>query len=47
MGFVVQRQRVWYHPAPAARISLLDLIGRGRGVAPDALALYNETHAAD
>jgi predicted HD superfamily hydrolase involved in NAD metabolism len=33
--------------AAAARISLLDLIGRGRGVVPDALALYNETHAAD
>ena len=33
--------------AAAARISLLDLIGRGRGVVPDALALYNETHAGD
>ncbi|MEI6448704.1 MAG: bis(5'-nucleosyl)-tetraphosphatase (symmetrical) YqeK [Actinomycetes bacterium] len=33
--------------AAAARISLLDLIGRGRGVVPDALALYNETHACD
>ena len=31
--------------AAAARISLLDLIGRGRGVVPDALALYNETYA--
>jgi predicted HD superfamily hydrolase involved in NAD metabolism len=31
--------------AAAARISLLDLIGRGRGVVPDALALYNEGHA--
>lgn len=31
--------------AAAARASLLDLIGRGRGVVPDALALYNETHA--
>jgi predicted HD superfamily hydrolase involved in NAD metabolism len=31
--------------AAAARMSLLDLIGRGRGVVPDALALYNETHA--
>ena len=29
----------------AARLSLLDLIGRGRGVVPGALALYNETHA--
>jgi len=33
--------------AAAARISLLDLIGRGRGVVPDALALYNETHAGN
>ena len=33
--------------AAAARISLLDLIARGRGVVPDALALYNETHACD
>ena len=33
--------------AAAARISLLDLIARGRGVVPDALALYNETHAGD
>ena len=31
--------------AAAARVSLLDLIGRGRGVVPDALALYNEGHA--
>jgi predicted HD superfamily hydrolase involved in NAD metabolism len=31
--------------AAAARVSLLDLIGRGRGVVPDALALYNESHA--
>lgn len=30
--------------AAAARVSLLDLIGRGRGVVPDALALYNEGH---
>jgi predicted HD superfamily hydrolase involved in NAD metabolism len=29
----------------AARLSLLDIIGRSRGVVPDALALYNETHA--
>ena len=29
----------------AARVSLLDLIGRGRGVVPEALALYNEGHA--
>ena len=29
----------------AARLSLLDVIGRGRGVVPGALALYNETHA--
>jgi predicted HD superfamily hydrolase involved in NAD metabolism len=29
----------------AARLSLLDIIGRGRGVVPGALALYNETHA--
>jgi len=33
--------------AAAARISLLDLIERGRGVVPDALALYNETHAGN
>ena len=31
----------------AARLSLLDIIGRGRGVVPGALALYNETHAED
>jgi predicted HD superfamily hydrolase involved in NAD metabolism len=30
--------------AAAVRISLLDLIGRGRAVVPEALALYNETH---
>jgi predicted HD superfamily hydrolase involved in NAD metabolism len=29
----------------AARRSLLDIVTRGRGVAPGALALYNETHA--
>ena len=29
----------------AARLSLLDIIGRGRGVVPGALALYNESHA--
>lgn len=29
----------------AARRSLLDIITRGRGVVPGALALYNETHA--
>lgn len=29
----------------AARLSLLDIIGKGRGVVPAALALYNETHA--
>ena len=29
----------------AARLSLLEVIGRGRGVVPAALALYNETHA--
>jgi len=33
--------------AAAARISLLDLIGRGRGVVPNALALYNEDHAGN
>jgi predicted HD superfamily hydrolase involved in NAD metabolism len=33
--------------AAAARLSLLDLIGRGRGVVPAALALYNESHAAN
>jgi predicted HD superfamily hydrolase involved in NAD metabolism len=31
--------------AAAVRLSLLDIIGRGRGVVPAALALYNETHA--
>ena len=31
----------------AARLGLLDIIGRGRGVVPGALALYNETHAED
>jgi predicted HD superfamily hydrolase involved in NAD metabolism len=31
----------------AARLSLLDIIGRGRGVVPGALALYNETYAVD
>jgi HD superfamily phosphohydrolase YqeK len=31
--------------AVANRLSLLDLITRGRGVVPDALALYNESHA--
>jgi HD superfamily phosphohydrolase YqeK len=30
----------------AARRSLLDIVTRGRGVVPGALALYNETHAA-
>ncbi len=30
--------------AAAVRISLLDLVGRGRGVLPDALDLYNELH---
>jgi predicted HD superfamily hydrolase involved in NAD metabolism len=29
----------------AVRLSLLDIIGKGRGVVPAALALYNETHA--
>ncbi len=33
--------------AAAARLSLLDLIGRSRGVVPSALALYNEGHVAD
>jgi predicted HD superfamily hydrolase involved in NAD metabolism len=33
--------------AAAARITLLDLIGRRRGVVPDALALYNETHVEE
>jgi predicted HD superfamily hydrolase involved in NAD metabolism len=31
--------------AAAARLSLLDIIAKGRGVVPAALALYNETHA--
>ena len=31
----------------AARLSLLDIISRGRGVVPEALALYNETHAEE
>jgi predicted HD superfamily hydrolase involved in NAD metabolism len=31
--------------AAAARQSLLDVVSRGRGVVPGALALYNETHA--
>ncbi|OPZ47187.1 MAG: putative nicotinate-nucleotide adenylyltransferase [Actinobacteria bacterium ADurb.BinA094] len=31
--------------AAAARLSLLEVIGRGRGVVPAALALYNESHA--
>lgn len=31
--------------AAASRITLLDLIGRGRGVVPAALELYNESHA--
>lgn len=30
--------------AEAARRTLLDIVGRGRGVVPSALALYNETH---
>jgi predicted HD superfamily hydrolase involved in NAD metabolism len=29
----------------AVRLSLLDIVGKGRGVVPGALALYNETHA--
>jgi len=29
----------------ASRLSLLDIIGKGRGVVPGALALYNENHA--
>jgi predicted HD superfamily hydrolase involved in NAD metabolism len=33
--------------AAAARLTLLDLIRLGRGVVPDALALYNEGHAQD
>ncbi len=31
----------------AARLSLLDIIGRSRGVVPGALALYNETHGVE
>jgi predicted HD superfamily hydrolase involved in NAD metabolism len=31
--------------AAATRITLLDLIERGRGVVPEALAMYNESHA--
>lgn len=31
--------------AEAARLTLLEIVGRGRGVVPAALALYNETHA--
>jgi len=31
--------------AAAVRITLLDLIGRGRGVVPAALEMYNESHA--
>jgi predicted HD superfamily hydrolase involved in NAD metabolism len=31
--------------AEAARLSLLDLVERRRGVVPEALALYNEAHA--
>jgi len=30
----------------AVRLSLLDIVGKGRGVVPGAVALYNETHAA-
>ncbi|MBE0527753.1 MAG: hypothetical protein IH629_00920, partial [Thermoleophilia bacterium] len=30
--------------AAAARLSLMDVVTRGRGVVPAALALYNETH---
>jgi predicted HD superfamily hydrolase involved in NAD metabolism len=29
----------------AVRLSLLNIVGKGRGVVPGALALYNETHA--
>lgn len=32
--------------AAAARLSILDLVGRGRGVVPAVLALYNEWHAS-
>lgn len=31
----------------AVRLSLLDIVGRGRGVVPAAVALYNETHAGE
>lgn len=31
----------------AARLTLLDIVGRGRGVVPAALALYNETHGEE
>ena len=31
--------------AAASRITLLELIGRGRGVVPAALEMYNESHA--
>ena len=31
--------------AAAARLSLMDIVMRGRGVVPAALALYNESHA--
>jgi predicted HD superfamily hydrolase involved in NAD metabolism len=31
--------------AASSRITLLDLIGRGRGVVPAALEMYNESHA--
>jgi len=33
--------------AAAARLTLLDLIGRRRGVVPAALALYNDTYAGE
>ena len=42
------RRRRWTRPsARRLRLSLLDIIGRGRGVVPGALALYNETHAGN
>jgi HD superfamily phosphohydrolase YqeK len=31
--------------AASSRMTLLDLIGRGRGVVPAALEMYNESHA--
>jgi len=31
--------------AAASRLTLLDLVGRGRGVVPAALEMYNESHA--